>query len=269
MENYNTVHRALMMSAFSIITLGNVQAIPIVLNDFVTPYTQDFNSLVNSGTSSSLPSGWALAESGTGANSSYTAGTGSGTTGDTLSLGSSGSLERALGGLQTTSLIPSFGVQFENGTGQDITTLFVGFTGEQWRLGALNRMDRLDFQYSLDASSLTSGTWTDLDSLDFVSPIQTGTVGALNGNASANQQLLSASISGLTLSSGSTIWLRWLDLNASGSDDALAIDDFSVQASGFVPASVVDGGSAMAMLGLAMVCLVPFRLSRRQCVADV
>lgn len=265
MEHHKCVHRALMISAISIITATTTtQAVPVVLNNFVTPYTQDFDSLAGSGPSLALPTGWALVESGTGANTTYAAGTGSSTTGDTLSLGANGSLERALGGLQTGSLVPSFGIVLENRTGQDITSLLVNFTGEQWRLGALNRMDRLDFQYSLDASSLTSGTWLDFDSLDFISPTQTGTVGALNGNSSVNQQFLSASISGLVLGSGATVWFRWTDLNASGSDDALAIDDFSVQAAGFVPASVADGGSALAMLGVAMLWLIPFRLVGRQ-----
>src|SRR5262245_29377598 len=53
------------------------------------PYTQDFNTLVSSGTSATLPAGWAILETGTSGavNGQYTAGTGSGTAGDVYSFG--------------------------------------------------------------------------------------------------------------------------------------------------------------------------------------
>ena len=54
---------------------------------------------------------------------------------------------------------------------------------EQWRAGVLNRgaADRLDFQLSTDATSLTTGTWTDYDALDFNSPNMNTTLGAKDG----------------------------------------------------------------------------------------
>ena len=70
-------------------------------------YAQDFDTLVNSGTSTSVPDGWVFAEAGTNANTTYTAGTGSGTAGDTYSFGAISSTERAFGGLQSGSLIPT------------------------------------------------------------------------------------------------------------------------------------------------------------------
>jgi len=91
--------------------------------------TQDFNTLVNSGTSTVLPSGWFIAEAGTGANTTYTAGTGSSTTGDTYSLGSSGSTDRALGGLRTGSLNPTFGASFTNTTGATVNKIDITYTG--------------------------------------------------------------------------------------------------------------------------------------------
>lgn len=60
----------------------------------LTAYTQNFDSLANSGTSSALPTGWAFSESGTNANTMYTAGTGSGNAGDTYSFGPSGGTDR-------------------------------------------------------------------------------------------------------------------------------------------------------------------------------
>ncbi|PTS73932.1 hypothetical protein DBR17_17575, partial [Sphingomonas sp. HMWF008] len=192
-------------------------------------YTQNFDTLANSGTANStLPAGWAFAESGSGANAAYAAGTGSDTGGNTYSFGSTGSTDRALGGLQSGSTIPTFGAEFTNSSAQSITSLLIAYTGEQWRLGAANRTDRLDFQISLNATSLTTGTWTDVNALDFTAPTQVGTVGALDGNAAANRTAISSTITGLNIAAGQTFWIRWVDLNATGSDDGLGIDDFSL-----------------------------------------
>ncbi|MFL6276300.1 MAG: BACON domain-containing protein [Blastocatellia bacterium] len=197
------------------------------------PYTQDFNTLASSGSSSTLPTGWAFIESGANANTTYTAGSGSITTGDTYSFGASGSSERALGGLQSGNLVPIVGACFTNNTGGTINALAFAYTGEQWRLGASGRgADRLDFQLSTNATSLTTGTWIDYDSLDFSSPVATGTVGALNGNTAVNRSRLSFTINGLNIVNGQTFFIRWLDFNVANSDDGLAIDDFSLTPDG-------------------------------------
>lgn len=200
-----------------------------------TAYTQNFDTLATSGTSSTLPANWLIAESGTNANATYTAGTGSSNAGDTYSFGAAGSSERALGGLLSGSLTPSFGASVVNDTGTTLTDLLVGYTGEQWRLGSTGRTDRLDFQYSLDATSLTTGTWLNVDALDFNGPISAGTVGALDGNAAANRTAISNTITGLSIPAGTTFWIRWSDFNATGADDGLAIDDLTLSAAG-VPA---------------------------------
>lgn len=135
-----------------------------------------------------------------------------------------------MGGLQSGSLIPTLGASFVNNTGAVLTALTISYTGEQWRLGATPRAqaDRLDFQYSLSASSLATGTWTDVDELDFTAPILSGTVGALNGNAPANKIAVSFTVTGLSIPAGATFWLRWNDFNVASSDDALGIDDFEL-----------------------------------------
>jgi hypothetical protein len=214
-----------------------------------TAYAENFDTLASSGTSSTLPAGWALSESGTNANTTYTAGTGSSTTGDTYSFGAQSSSERALGGLQSGTLIPTIGTGFQNDTGVPITSLLIAYTGEQWRLGATSRVDRLDFQYSFNATSLTDGTWTDFDALDFTAPATAGTVGALDGNAAANRTSISSTLSGLGISSGSTFWLRWNDLNASGFDDGLGIDDFSLTAQA---QAVPEAGATVFLLAVAL-----------------
>jgi len=189
---------------------------------------QNFDTLASSGTSSALPTGWFLFETGSNADTTYAAGTGSSNTGNTYSFGAAATAERAFGGLQSGTLAPTIGGCFTNATGQTISSLALAYTGEQWRVGTLGRTDRLDFQYSTNATSLATGAWTDVDPLDFTAPTQTGAIGALNGNAAANRTAISSSIAPLWLVDGATIWIRWSDLNASGADDGLAVDDFAL-----------------------------------------
>ncbi|MEP6646590.1 MAG: T9SS type A sorting domain-containing protein [Saprospiraceae bacterium] len=216
----------------------------ISISSFGTALTEDFNTLAFTGTSSTLPAGWALSEAGTNANTTYTAGTGSLNTGDTWSYGATSSTERAFGGLRSGTLIPTLGASFTNNAGAIISTLSISYKGEQWRLGAVNRVDQLDFQYSTNATSLTTGTWTDVNALDFTAPVVGPTVGALNGNVLPNFTVVNSSISNLSISNGATFWLRWNDLDATGADDGLAIDSFSLKA---CPSVTCPGNSSVCI----------------------
>lgn len=225
---------AAILSIFTVLPTARAQTsspISLTLSNTTTAYTQDFNTLATTGTSSTTPAGWGLSESGTNADTSYTAGTGSGTTGDTYSFGSTSSTDRAFGTLQSGTNIPSIGAAFTNNTGLDIVDVSISYRGEEWRLGTISRTDQLDFQYSTNATSLITGTWTDINALDFVTP-NTVTAGAKDGNASGNFTNLNSTISNLGsatgVTNGSTFYVRWTDFNASGADDGLAVDDFSV-----------------------------------------
>ena len=208
-------------------------------------YNQDFNTLALSGTSNTVPPGWLFLETGTNANTTYTAGTGSGNAGDTYSFGAASNAERAFGGLQSGSLNPTIGAAYTNNTGGTITSLAIAYTGEQWRLGATGRTDRIDFQYSTDATSLATGTWTDINNLDFSGPISAGTVGALDGNAAANRTAISFTITGLSIPNGATFYIRWLSFDAAGADDGLAIDDFSIT-------PVSTGGNSLSINNVSL-----------------
>lgn len=204
--------------------------------DVVTRYTENFDSLSSTGTtpSSTLPAGWSIAESGTGAaaDNLYVVGTGSSNAGNLYSFGSTGSTERALGSVASGSVAPMFGASFINTTGGNVGQIDIQYTGEQWRLGSVTAgrvSDMLNFQYSVDAVSLTTGTWTDVDSLDFRSVVLTGgTVGARDGNSAEFRANVQGSITQLNLAANQTLWVRWVDPDIAGSDDGLAIDDFSL-----------------------------------------
>lgn len=194
-----------------------------------TPYTQDFNTLANTGTSDVMPVGWHFFESGSGADGLYTANHGSSTSGDTYSYGSEGDNDRALGVRRTGTLVSTIGANFINNTGAEITQLYITYTGEQWRVGA-NRPDPdiLSFQFSTDATSLSDGNWTPVTQLDFSSPLVNTNTGAVDGNAPENRTTVAFTITGLSIANGSGFWIRWLDFDVSGTDDGLAVDDFTI-----------------------------------------
>ncbi len=241
------------LAAASLSAQAQVQLTAASLN-----YSQNFDTLASSGTSSSLPTGWALLENNSSVNVSYAAGTGSNNAGNTYSFGKADSTERALGGLRSGSLVPVIGVSFINLAGRAIESVSIGYIGEQWRLGALNRADSLTFQYSTDATALNNGVWTSVSALNFLAPTKTGTAGGLDGNAAANRSALSGSIAGLNLAQGGSLWLRWSDVDASGADDGLAIDDFSFNAT----LAPVPEPSTYALL-LAGLCAVGLMSRRR------
>ncbi len=221
-------------------------------------YTQNFDNLSSTAAPSSdvtggsltnvngSLNGWYFLETGSSANLKYTASDGTSNSGDTYSFGATSASDRALGGILSGNVISKIGFYFTNNTGVTITSLDIAYTGEQWRLGATGRVDRLDFQYSVDASSLSSGAWTDVDALDFTAPINSGTVGKLDGNLSANKASISNSITGLSIANGSKIFIRWNDFDATGSDDGLGVDDFSIKANAAVSHTVsfnANGGT--------------------------
>lgn len=201
-------------------------------------YTQNFDTLSNTAGSTTnnltIP-GWWMTESGGGIrdNEQYAVDTGGSGTGDTYSYGAAGSTERALGQLRSGTLVPVFGASFVNNTGATITSLDIAYTGEEWRLGSTGRTDQMNFEYSTNATDLVTGTWTGVSALNFVTP-DTGTIGAKDGNTAADRTAKSSTISGLNIPSGATFWIRWVDTDATGADDGLAVDDFSLTPHGTV-----------------------------------
>lgn len=223
--------KTLLLPLLLLIATGLLHA-QVNVSTLPTTYSQDFNTLANSGTSSTLPTGWFLVEAG--GNTTYAADNGSTATGNSYSYGTTGNSERAFGGLQSGSVTPTIGAQFSNTSGTTILSMTINFTMEQWRIGTLSRKDSMGFQYSTDATSLNTGTWTTVTQLGVVAPTTTGVAGtALNGNSGVNRVVVSAyAITGLSIPSGSSIWIRFTSFDASNADDGLAVDDFTASFDG-------------------------------------
>ena len=230
---------AFLFSCAALPQLATAQAV-----DFNGGYSQDFDTLASSGSSAALPAGWAIAEAGTSSNNNgqYQAGDGSSNSGDTWSYGSTGSTERALGSILSGSLNSRFGVQLVNRSGGSLSSVSINYIAEQWRLGTAARVDRLDFEYSLNATGVgdTAATWTAFDPLDAVAPVTAGTLGALDGNAAANRIAVSGNLTGLNWGADQVLWIRWIDFNASSNDDGVAIDDLVIGTLADTPPSLVS-----------------------------
>jgi predicted extracellular nuclease len=203
-----------------------------------TTITQDFNTLPSAGsvtwTNNSTLTGWYHARTGSG--TTIVANDGASTTGNLYSYGTGTNPERSLGSVGSGTAGNMFwGILLTNNTGATINTLDVSYTGEQWRNSAA-AAQTVAFSY-LIGTGLTGSlaefqsAGVPVTSLDFTSPITGGTAGALDGNAAANRVVRTFTITGLSVTNGQDIMLRWSDIDHTGVDHGLAIDDFSVTAS--------------------------------------
>ena len=212
-----------------------------------TNYLQNFDTLNSSGKSKTLPTGWAVFTQ----DNQINADDGNATQAGAYSYGNIGISDRALGMLIGKGNNPQFfGADFQNAGHGPITQLNISYTGEEWRLGmAGGSPNQLQFQYSLNAGSLNSGTWINVPSLSFMTPNTAG-VGAHNGNLAANQVPVSGTISFLNIPTGGTFWIRWQEVvNGTSAGDGLAVDNFSLSA---VPEASTYAAAfgALALLGV-------------------
>lgn len=200
-------------------------------------YHQNFDSLggANAGWTDnvSLP-GW-YASKGGGNATNYLAGTGGGIAGGIYSFGVTGvsnNSDRALGSLGASSISYTYGVRLANDTGVAQTDFTISYTGEQWRSGSTANPHVLAFSYQIGNGPFTnahSGTWTAFGALNFISPNLAGSQAALDGNAVTNRQsYTNIVLADLTVLPGQELFLRWLDVDDTGFDTGLAVDDLTI-----------------------------------------
>lgn len=239
-------------------------------------YSQDFNGLAASGSwsnnsSTATLTGWNVYRGGTSANTTrdstqaavtaWSANTGSSTTGAFYAFASTGSSDRAIGGLSSNSTGDySIVLALKNTTGSTLTGFTFNWVMEQWRDGgnnpAVSQSMIVDYKISTQAttSSLSEGLnyltdaayVTGFSSLvTATSPIFTNTSGgaALDGNLAANRVAYSNAVNNLTWANNAILVIRFWDNNHSGNDHAFAIDDVTFTA---VPAP-----GAAALIGVA------------------
>jgi hypothetical protein len=254
-------------------------------------YTQNFDSLPNDPTNASLgtsPAGWIddtstpgagqfsilgwylwhpvaqATEGGANNHQRLRAGRGNSGTGAFYSFGDLSSTERALGMVPATTMAGNndsmrIGLRLTNSTGLALTSFTVTYDGEQYRDG--EAVNSISLSYVLNDALASGDTWHDAGAAaHFVS------AGAFNAPATVNDNsfgLPLGATTGITATvdlsatpwqPGTDLWLRWSEIQMTGtptnpSDDGLAVDNLNFTA------AVPEPGS-LALLGLGGMFLV-------------
>lgn len=197
-------------------------------------YSQNFNGLGTTSSTwsdNSTISSWYTSLGGT-----INISNGSVTSNTLYSFGSTSASDRALGSINSNGTGGiAYGLQLRNSSSTEITSLNIGFTGEQWRKENNATQDQILFYYKVFSTSQSSidnlaTGWTSVSSLNFTAPISGATTAAsLDGNNAANRSVISSvSIPNLSLPSGNYIILKWIDQNISGTDHGIGIDDVTI-----------------------------------------
>lgn len=210
-------------------------------------YQQNFNGLPTSGSfilsgkgphpfqnapfAISAMAGWEIMQrSGSSANAVFSIGTGSSTAAGIYSVGNTGS-DRALGTLSAGTGVYSIGLIITNQTGKTLHKINGSFTAEQWRKGGSGNANIWKGKIGTGAFNGINGSLLNAaPALNFTSVQSSTGAGSLNGNNPENQSIIQFNISGLTWKNGEQLLLVWEDSDEGGSDDLMAIDDFSFKA---------------------------------------
>ena len=234
LKNITIFFAALALAA----TFGAFQNVSAQASLTGTAYTQNFDSLgtatVNLTDNTTITGVYTLRAAGNATPNVLTASDGSSGTGSLYNFGTASATDRALGSVASggTGTL-NYGIRLKNNTGAAITSLTVSYAGEQWRNGGNTNAQSLTFDYrqAPTVTDLNTGTYTAVSALTFTTKINTATAAALDGNAAANRTVLNSTIT-VSIPAGEEIMLRWTDLNDTGNDHGLAIDDVSVTAGG-------------------------------------
>ncbi len=176
--------------------------------------------------------GWEfMQKSGSGANSVFAIGAGTSTAAGIYSVGTTGNTDRALGMLAAGTGVYAMGIRITNQTGTSLNKITGSFRAEQWRKGGSGNVNTWTGKYAVgNIQQLDHAHLINHPSLNFSSVQFSSGAGSLNGNSPENQQIIHFSISRIDWKDGEQLLLRWDDTDETGSDDLMAIDNFSFSA---------------------------------------
>ena len=138
-----------------------------------------------------------------------------------------------------------------NDTGGALATITFEFNGEQWRNGGNTTAQTMVLEYGFGSTFASVTTWTAPGgNFNWTSPVATSSAAAVDGNVAGLVENKGGNLSNLNWANGSTLWIRWIELNDSGSDHGLAIDDFAVTQVTAVPEPAAALLGALGLLAL-------------------
>lgn len=212
---------------------------------------QNFDTLAISGTTNawtndttltgadSTLDGWSLFNNLLVPISNYRANAGETNNGSFYSFGEAGSTDRALGGVGSGSVSGYITFAATNTSAATLTSFTLGFDGEQWRDGgnASLAQQTMVLEYGF-GSTFDSVTWiAPGGNFNWTSTVATTTAGSVIGNTAGLVAGRGDTVGGLNWTTGQTLWIRWIELNDTGNDHGLAIDNFTLSWAGAVIAS--------------------------------
>lgn len=193
-------------------------------------------------------SGWdgvKLAGSSTTTLMPYITSIGTSLTGGIYNFGAASAVDRALGTLGSGANAPGIGVELVNNTGALIDQVTISYTGEFWR-GSTSVQNVLTFGYFLtgvtSTNYLSAGGASSVAALDLLGPAPVTSNGPLDGNT--NNAPFAATFS-VAWPIGSSLFLRWQDVDNTGFDAGLAIDSFSLTGRQVVVVAAVPEASTI------------------------
>lgn len=246
--------------AAALLATASAQA-AVSVNSTAFTYSQTFDTLASTGSTAFINDttllGWSLFRT-AGTSLSVTAGTGSSNAGGFYSFGSSGSTERALGSVASGSTgTLNYALSLTNNSGALINSFTLGFDGEQWRNGGVAAPHTLTLQYGFGASYAAVTSWLSPGAgFDFSSVIGTTTAAPIDGNVTGRVAGLGGTVA-TNWAVGDTLWIRWTDVDNTGGDHGLAIDNINLSVTA---AAVPEPGTyALMLAGLGAVGFIARR----------
>ncbi|MBE0676195.1 MAG: M6 family metalloprotease domain-containing protein, partial [Bacteroidales bacterium] len=221
---------------------SNSDSDPVMLNVMEEPYTENFDAIgiesVNQFYDNiTIPGVYAFRTIGNSVPNEFYRSSGGSNLGRFYSYGIAstepGGTDRALGGICSSATgTLYYGFRIRNNTGTTITSLDIGYTGEQWRTGGSSTVQipntlEFGFQQAPRVYQLTSGNFEAVEELSFISPTLTPVATSLDGSLSVNRRLVSGILEVL-IPDGEEIMLRWVDTDDASFDHAFGIDDLTI-----------------------------------------
>lgn len=256
----------LLLASAALLSALSAQATVSVTSAGFT-YNQSFDTLSASGTANAWAndttlSGWSLFAAAP--VTSYNTGTGSnGSIAGFFSFGAANSTDRALGSVVTNAFAGTAGVAsvytvlaLTNNTGGALSSFSLHYDGEQYRNNGNTSAQSLELQYGFGSSYAGVSTWTAAGTaFNFTSPVTGASAAIVDGNAAGKVANLGGTVT-TDWAAGSTLYVRWADLNNAGNDHLLAIDNVKLTVTAAVPEPETY---ALLLAGLSVVTFVARR----------
>ncbi len=204
-------------------------------------YTQDFNTLIFSGSASWIDNstipGWYWQFQIKDNHLTYSATDGSDYSTGKKSYGTNGSQDRAMGFIPDQSNVFAIGVALQNKSSTEISQVSVSYTGEQWRNGGYNSSQPILFAYKVVSvlnpiftGAASAGNWIFDDNLRFWCPKSGAPYKVLDGNATENRVVFKdISLPNIIIPPDAYLLLRWYKAAEQQYAHGLAIDDVAIK----------------------------------------